>query len=518
MPVRSRYGNTNVRNIGVNYVKSNTSLWYALPDLVASKLLTGKTPVIEEAITFKPVGVQSGLQCIEVLKGVLLASDEDFIKKLIEERIRLKKEMKKVSGDKYRQLDLKQFILKIIANSTSYGIFIEVNTTDSDKQRVEVHGLNAFTCEVTRREEPGQAFNPIMATTITAGARLILATAEALTVQKGGYYAYCDTDSIFISPDRVNSIQAFFKPLNPYNVEGLDMFKVEEDEQGQPLHDVWFYGISDKRYALYIITETGIKILKYSSHGLGENLLGLDQMQFWGNILTIHYHPDQKPKIMDKYAYRYAVYDFKVSSYQVWQRFRVLNYNKPYSKQIKPSGFFIIGMGYRQNPTSKEPIIPMMQYISPKDKRFKQIPYMPFIDYKTGDSYPNDRSMDTQYYWKPLSRLLEDYMDHPESKLDGDTGLLERKHITIDESSIHYIGKETNELDTKQTIGVDDECYTIYENTEAINNNINERILNMSEAEAQKLGIGRRCLQRAKASIKKTGDAGRSLIKQLLDK
>lgn len=79
---------------------------------------------------------------------------------------------------------------------------------------------------------------------------------------------------------------------------------------------------------------------------------------------------------------------------------------------------------------------------------------MPFIDYRTGDSYPNDGSMDTKFYWKPLSELLEDYIDHPESKSEGHIGLLERKHIVIDESSIHYIGKESNELVSCQSCNV----------------------------------------------------------------
>lgn len=516
LPVRSRFGNKNVLNIGLCCIdESRVSLWYALPDVVAAKMESGKTPVIEEAIMFRPIGVQSGLQGIEALKGVHLAPDEDFIKKLIEERNRLKKDMKKAKGDEEKQLDLKQFIYKIIANSTSYGIFIEVNTSEVEEQKVNVYGLKSFTCKATRTEEPGKAYNPIMAATITAGARLILATAEALTLKNGGYYAYCDTDSIFISPDHVKQVQAFFKPLNPYNTDDLDMFKIE-DEHGQQLDNILFYGISDKRYALYIIEEGEIRILKYSSHGLGENLLGLDQEEFWRDILTIHYHPDQKSKIMEKYAYRHAIYNFKVSSYNVWQRFKILNYNKPYSRQIKPSSFFLIGMGYRKNPDTKEFIMPIRPYTSLKDKKFKEIVYGPFVDYKTGEQYPNDRSMDTREYWKPLSKLLEDYIDHPESKLEGDTGILQRKHIVIDESSIHYIGKETNGLDDKQTTGVDDDSYTIYENTEAINNSINDRIMNMSEAEALELGINPLSLSRAKARIRKTGNAGRSqIIKQL---
>jgi hypothetical protein len=42
---------------------------------------------------------------------------------------------------------------------------------------------------------------------------------------------------------------------------------------------------------------------------------------------------------------------------------------------------------------------------------------------------------------------MGDYIDHPESKSEGDAGLLRRCHIQVDEDSIHYIGKESNQLE-----------------------------------------------------------------------
>jgi hypothetical protein len=91
------------------------------------------------------------------------------------------------------------------------------------------------------------------------------------------------------------------------------MFKVEEDEQGRPLKNVWFYGISAKRYCLYDLDQEPV-IRKFSSHGLGENLMGMDQEQFWKDILAIHYHPELNEQILSKYKHRYAIYNFRVSS------------------------------------------------------------------------------------------------------------------------------------------------------------------------------------------------------------
>ena len=122
-----------------------------------------------------------------------------------------------------------------------------------------------------------------MASLITGSARLILAIAESIAV-KNGYIAYMDTDSIFVSPNKVKEIQDFFRPLNPYSVD-TEMFKIEEDDNHNPLDHVIFYGISAKRYCLYKNDNRNIEILKYSTHGLG-HLKDIDGMQIWKSILT----------------------------------------------------------------------------------------------------------------------------------------------------------------------------------------------------------------------------------------
>lgn len=173
-------------------------------------MLTGKAPKIEEAITFVPQGMQAGLKEIEVIKGITVKPHEDFIKTLIEKRIQIKEKLKQnrdsLSVAEKNQLKINEHILKIIANSTSYGIFIEVNPTQSnanEKNEVTVYGMDEFETNVDKFEKPGKSFNPIMSVFLTAGSRLILAAAEKLVTDKGGCVAYCDTDSIFVSPEHV---------------------------------------------------------------------------------------------------------------------------------------------------------------------------------------------------------------------------------------------------------------------------------------------------------------------------
>ena len=45
LPVRSKYGDKLTFNIGLNYLTSKDTCWYVLSDVLASKLLTGKTPI-----------------------------------------------------------------------------------------------------------------------------------------------------------------------------------------------------------------------------------------------------------------------------------------------------------------------------------------------------------------------------------------------------------------------------------------------------------------------------------------
>ena len=112
LPVRSPYETgKKAQNIGVNYLKSTdgTCLWYALADLVASKFLTGKTPVIEDAISFVPVGISDNLpdEKIEICKGVAVNPVKDnFIQRLVEKRLEIKQDCDK----KMHKKMLKKFL------------------------------------------------------------------------------------------------------------------------------------------------------------------------------------------------------------------------------------------------------------------------------------------------------------------------------------------------------------------------------------------------------------------------
>ena len=479
LPLRARYGKDRIiRTIGLNFVKGK-QLYYAYPDIIASKILTGKVPKIIKAYRFVPVGVQKGLKPINLFGSKLDPSKTSFIKSIIEQRMAIKKLLKQDPNNE--DLKIKEHVLKIIANSVGYGIFAEINTVPLAKlKRFSVYGLRHFYTIVDKDEQQGKAFNPIIATLQTSGARLILAMTETFIAQNNGYYAYCDTDSMFVSPELVDKITAFFKPLNPYNVD-VEMFKVEKQKlkngkDGKKLHDVWFLGLAAKRYCLFDVVKGKIKILKYSSHGIGylSSMSEGWEEEFWKNVIRYHTSKDNETA-RDKYEvspdkthktlrfksritrediemkYRDNIVAFKlnITSPTIFRRLKGVEKD---SKHVKPFNFVDIGTGYKIDNNTDDLIIPMI----PHTKDTKLIPYMQFVDYRTGKVYTDN----TKPYWKPLWKLFKHYVESKDDKYEGDIGDQSRRHIIID--NIEYMGKESNSLDITEITGVSYEDETIY--------------------------------------------------------
>ena len=131
--------------------------------------------------------------------------------------------------------------------------------------RTDATGINSFIS--LKKINAYKIYRAAEAILTTGSARLMLTMAEKIATDKG-YFAYCDTDSIFVKPVTAKDIQDFFRPLNPYSLP-VEMFKIEEDDNHKPLDNVMFYGISAKRYCLYDKDNGNITIRKYSTHGLG---------------------------------------------------------------------------------------------------------------------------------------------------------------------------------------------------------------------------------------------------------
>jgi hypothetical protein len=283
LPVRTVYdnkGNKRTQNIGLNYLSSNTPIWYAGPDLIASKILTGKAPRILKAIQLIPGNPQKSLKATNLGGMVEIKPLEDFYCKVIEQRI-LHKKTDKAQAD----------FLKVLANAGSYGLFVEVNAERKKKEESVSYfsGEKKGNVDSNYVEKPGAWYFPPIASLITAGGRLLLAMLEKSVQERDGGYLFCDTDSLCIvgskkggfvecpggpvtknnksginalSLSDVQEIATNFRKLNPYDPYLVpDILKIEDVNFVDPdpkkaFRQLFGYAISAKRYALYSRVET----------------------------------------------------------------------------------------------------------------------------------------------------------------------------------------------------------------------------------------------------------------------
>jgi len=295
LPARTVYSDTGrTQNIGLNYLSSKEPIWYAGPDLIASKILTGKTPRILKALEMVPSGRQNRLRSTNLGGMVKIKpAEQDFYCEVIQQK-EIHKRMEKSLAD----------FLKVLANSGSYGLFVEVNTETKKKEQQIVYfsGEKKGKIDSNYAEKPGAWYFPPIASLITSGGRLLLAMLEKSVDEKQGSYLFCDTDSLCIVGTKKGSFVACaggktrhhgkpgfralslleiraicdkFKRINPYDSSLVsEILKIEDvnyvdSNPKKPFRQLYGYAISAKRYALYTRSENNIQIEKASGHGLG---------------------------------------------------------------------------------------------------------------------------------------------------------------------------------------------------------------------------------------------------------
>jgi hypothetical protein len=158
LPVRSVYDSkSGTCNIGLNALHWKQPMWIAGPDLIASVLLSGHIPNIKEAFRIVPDAKQHDLKPI-ALRGAISVdpTKEDFFTRVIEYRKQNKANNRL------------QYFLKILANSTSYGTYLELNPVKIDpsdrpknlwkrSSAVDAHQLEFLTTLVQYPEETATA-------------------------------------------------------------------------------------------------------------------------------------------------------------------------------------------------------------------------------------------------------------------------------------------------------------------------------------------------------------------------
>jgi len=527
LPARGQYGSgSNDWQVGINHLHAGVpddELWFSLPDVVVSMLLTGRIPKIVDAFRIEPSPqVLKHLKAIEFRGQIAInPSDQDFFKMVIEERKRISKRKDLSPADQERISKA----LKVLANSTSYGIYAEMNQNEeSQEMQVKCHGLDAspYTCRVQNPEEPGEFCFPPLASLITGGARLMLGLLESCLTDLGGTYAMEDTDSMaivatergglvscpggsFTLPDGSPAIKALswaqvrqiakrFEPLNPYDREAVSgsILKIEDcnyDPASKKQRQIFCLAISAKRYALFLRDNRGKPALlrkgrndienHWSEHGLGHLLNPTDPFsddrewiaQIWEFIIADILGIPTKKITFDNFP---AVGRFAITSPGILAPMAGLNAGKKYRDQIKPFNFLLT---CHINPLGHPVGVPPDHFhlVAPFEKNSAEWLKMPWTDQYSGEQFrittEPDRNNRRTARVKTFGDVIAEYAYHPESKCADEhgnpsdrqtVGLLTRRHVRIAE--IVPIGKESNRLEDVDAglIHSADSVYTVY--------------------------------------------------------
>jgi len=264
-----------------------------------------------------------------------------------------------------------QLFLKILANSTSYGVYIEMNREElEDEQDFNILGLKSFSDNRKRVEKNGKFYNPLIAAMITGAARLILAMMEKTVLDLGGNFAFCDTDSMAIMdlkndrPENIGEqVVEKFKSLLPYDFDGSllvaedynwERINWNEKDKDNTLRGKYYplycYMVSAKRYVLYNLIPDGegrtqVVIRKKSDHGLG-HLLSPNKRdkrndwinEVWKRVICLELGlPYDEPEWFDRPALAHLSIS-KPLIYDIFNR-EIL---KPYNERVKPSNFMLV--------------------------------------------------------------------------------------------------------------------------------------------------------------------------------
>jgi len=504
LPIRTAYESNTGNNVGVNFLTSDKPLWFALPDVISSKILTGKPPRIIRAIRVVGQGQQSGLKSTS-LGNTRIDPRADFFKIVIETRERVKQDTT-LPEDRRKALG---YFLKILANA-GYGIFIETTPepVSGRKQADVFSGEIAFRTSSPFVENKRDWYCPLVASLITAAGRLFLAMLECCVVgERGGNYLFADTDSMAIvatenggvlpcvggsehmsdgrdgikalSWVEVDDIAAQFNRLNLYDRDAVPkILKVEDVNFGKKRRrQINGYAISAKRYTFFIRRRKNITVITPSEHGLGHIFLPnakFDETQgaktwvikVWrfllGSALGLKI---RKAKFFTLPAMmRFAITTSEVL--KILQK-RQLDKKQSYSDRIKPFNFILSPMINNQvvasdSRTEKTLKIGYPVFVDPDRftliapftedvRRWYESPWVNIHDGRLFYLAPLDRKQSFEAAPYSLDDLIDLYHAHPEYKSlapDGTacgantSGILLRTSIVATEFT--YIGKETD--------------------------------------------------------------------------
>jgi hypothetical protein len=485
LPVRMRKADKEPYTIAVTYLQTQEGRWYVLADVLASVVLGGPPPKVRRAIRFVPQG-RHRAKSTKFRGKVPMRSNEAFFKQIVEERQIAKRQSKDDPDLAGLDMGLKQ-----MAASGAYGIYAEINVSPSDPDEGlpgDVYSDICYPSKKVHDEKPGAFTNPILASLVTGGARLMLAMLECEVNRRGGTFAFCDTDSLaIVCGDRcpngvpclpenaIGEIIEQFDALSPYDGEKVKhLLKLEYP--GAP--DLRCYAVSAKRYVLYRWRAgRRIQIVKASESALGA-IIGRTRNEstaklarrIWLSILMQHLKMNPRQRRRANLLIDFDVplrRKFPISQPSILKRLHAYNKTRSYDHRVKPFGF--VQTVIPATTIRTEDPLP----IAPFEADLAKAKRLPWVDFNTGEPLRLDWHGSHLDGTLPVMRLndyIERYHRHPEAKAadrDGspagpDTlGLLGRLRVRSGKPA--RIGKEVDRLDQDEGAALEPEQPIEYE-------------------------------------------------------
>jgi hypothetical protein len=461
LPVRYEKTDGNFGYV-VTTITSKEPMWVTLADCDLSQIHTGKPVKVLEATGFKPFGPQPNLRPVTLAGKTIDVYRDSFVQQLVELRGEIKSKAAAAQSAKLlRVADM----LKEVSVAMSYGVFAELNAEDLSRQVTRTMPDGEELIE-QQEEIPGQLFDPLIATTVTALSRLWLGCLESLIEEYNLDYAFMHTDGAFIVkgniiiPDLdkdgvsmgvkarpmtdnefvccVEEIQAWFKPLYPYrdrdnaNAQFLKL----EPENFDPVTGEWkplyCFALGANSHALYNVADGVPVIRKFSEHTLGSVMppyIGAQKASIPEPLSGVVKDPSKRwiydvwyciLTNADWIDHKIVVSRYPTSTPEILRSFDLYNKDKPYSDQIRPwdtiQAYWGKGKdkGYWLAPASADLFNPpvVINRDTGEIRSLENMQFVTYFDMFCGQQAPHDEDMfraseiadDRTFYEGPLLR------------------------------------------------------------------------------------------------------------------
>jgi hypothetical protein len=488
-PIRARYPDADTLNIGLNYLSADEPQWFTLADVLASKVLTGRTPEVVKALRFRAKGMQTGLKPVDIAGQIINPAIDDFYQRLIILRNAIKAKLESASETEKPPLKSDEQAIKILANATSYGIFVELNVSEYAKtERMVGYGGRPRPSHFksSTSERPGAYFHPLLATLITGAARLMLALAEHQVIEQGLDWVFADTDSLAVGNTRnlprdefvatALRVREWFQDLNPYGEDRsiLQLEKVNfppgKRDDLKALDPPFCFAVSAKRYVLFNRQNDGVVIRKASGHGLGHLMAPYDeppaerrerierigvplwQEDLWKEIIRAadSDKPDET-RFMEMPGFDTpAVSQYAATKPELLRWFDGYNEGQPSGRRVFPFGFLLSLQAKSKLEMAKDEPEALSHELWRRREPRPAAPYFKKPNEAKDHAFDRERGAAIPASWlKSHARSLVRYHLHPETKFQGgdfdQRGPLKRRHVFA--LAQQSIGKEADNIE-----------------------------------------------------------------------